>query len=267
MKQLTSDPHAREKPCLRCGYSLRKLEDSRNCPECGLAIWITLSGNESLDLSNPAWLRKQSLGTTLILAAQIALLAILLCAWMSWLVDALMLVALAIVAYFILHHAGMLVLSCPERRYPDRLRAMRIALRIFAALGLVAIAVPLLTLRWPDWTMVLTMAIVSLLIPASNIVAFAYLHRIGRRIPSRRARVVVRVLFVAPFAWPFFSCAQFDDAHRSAVVMAAVAIYALTAFGLLAYLFRRLRQAACEADVAWITLPDPHPSNRPENMV
>src|SRR5258706_15986243 len=65
-----SDPKAREKPCLRCGYSLRKIMDARNCPECGLSVWVSLNQNDSLDWSRPEWLRGISLAALVMAAAQ-----------------------------------------------------------------------------------------------------------------------------------------------------------------------------------------------------
>src|SRR4029078_12587027 len=47
--------HARLKPSVRCGYSLTRIADARNCPECGLAVRITLSGNSNLEWSSPGW--------------------------------------------------------------------------------------------------------------------------------------------------------------------------------------------------------------------
>src|SRR3954466_10596677 len=66
-----SDPKAREKPCLRCGYSLRKLLDARNCPECGLSVWVSLNSNDSLDWSRPDWLRAIALGALIMAGSQV----------------------------------------------------------------------------------------------------------------------------------------------------------------------------------------------------
>src|SRR3954447_17612684 len=66
-----SDPKAREKPCLRCGYSLRKLLDAKHCPECGLSMWLSLNANDSLDWSNPSWLRRLAFGGIILAPVQI----------------------------------------------------------------------------------------------------------------------------------------------------------------------------------------------------
>jgi hypothetical protein len=69
---IVSDKQGRLKPCLRCGYSLLHIAGARNCPECGLAVRISLSNDKSLCWSNPRWQRFD--------AAALALLAVgLLC--------------------------------------------------------------------------------------------------------------------------------------------------------------------------------------------
>jgi ribosomal protein S27AE len=49
VKQFQSDARAREKPCLRCGTSLRKNLDDKYCPECGLSVWLSLNLNDTLE--------------------------------------------------------------------------------------------------------------------------------------------------------------------------------------------------------------------------
>src|SRR5437764_6386117 len=74
---IKSDPRAREKPCLRCGYSLRKITDSNYCPECGLSVWLSLNQNDTLEMSNPDWLRRMALGLWVLAAASVIALAVL----------------------------------------------------------------------------------------------------------------------------------------------------------------------------------------------
>jgi len=67
-----SDKKAREKPCLRCGRSLRGVVDARHCPECGLAVWLSLGGNDALEWSNPPWLGRLSMVCGMLVLIQMA---------------------------------------------------------------------------------------------------------------------------------------------------------------------------------------------------
>lgn len=71
VREYVSDARAREKPCLRCGLSLRKHLDDRHCPQCGLSVWMSLNSNESLDYSNARWLRKASRGAWVMAGVQV----------------------------------------------------------------------------------------------------------------------------------------------------------------------------------------------------
>ena len=75
MRQILSDPRAREKPCLRCGRSLKKNLDDRHCPDCGLSLWISLNPNDSLEWSNAAWLRATAQGAWILAGAQLVAIA------------------------------------------------------------------------------------------------------------------------------------------------------------------------------------------------
>ncbi len=63
---LVSDKQARLKPCLRCGYSLLHIAGSKNCPECGLAVRVSLSGNTGLEWTNPRWQRFLAFGVSVL---------------------------------------------------------------------------------------------------------------------------------------------------------------------------------------------------------
>src|SRR5580765_57080 len=119
-----SDPRAREKPCLRCGYSLRKILDARNCPECGLSVWVSLNQNDSLDWSRPEWLRQIALGAFIMAAAQVLgiFMAVLIVAQeiFGWFVT-----AWVVAVYLLALNTGMILLSIPERRYPDKWKGYR----------------------------------------------------------------------------------------------------------------------------------------------
>ncbi len=134
---IKSDARAREKPCLRCGYSLRKLLDAKHCPECGLSMWLSLNSNDSLEWSNPSWLARLSLGAMVMAIAQpLALFAIALQADPKRFYNPPLLLALISGVYFLVYHAGLSALMSPERRYPDRIKNRRIAGLIIAPVGL-----------------------------------------------------------------------------------------------------------------------------------
>lgn len=84
IKRVISDPKARQKPCVRCGLSLKKHLDERYCPRCGLSVWMSLNQNDSLEYSNPAWLRKASTGAWVLAMAQPLALAAYLVAMLGW---------------------------------------------------------------------------------------------------------------------------------------------------------------------------------------
>src|SRR4051812_24082878 len=79
--RIMSDAKAREKPCLRCGYSLRKILDARYCPECGLSVWLSLNPDDSLDRSSPPWTRRLAMASWIMAAAQVIGLAAIVAAW------------------------------------------------------------------------------------------------------------------------------------------------------------------------------------------
>ena len=140
LKIIKSDPRAREKPCIRCGLSLRKLLDAKHCPQCGLSVWLSLSGNDALDWSNPAWLRALSIGTVVMAPAQLVALA----AYAMMLLPIAMPLeqrypwaAMLAGVYLIIYSMGLLLICRHERRYPDRLGAYRLAAQIAAVLGVI----------------------------------------------------------------------------------------------------------------------------------
>jgi len=215
---IKSDKRAREKPCLRCGYSLRKIE-SNHCPECGLSTWMSLNNNDALEWSRPEWLRRMSLGLGVMSGAQLLGLApYVILIWVmisaatgkpvqgffAWVSVAKLCAAVSLLVY----HGGMLMLTWSERRYPDRLKSWRIASWVVAG---IAAVFALLLMVWA-----LSLAGYGLLYTAMNVVVLAgifvalgYLRRLARRIPnSTLARVCGILMFVpvVPFlkVFPFF---------------------------------------------------------------
>lgn len=140
------DRKAREKPCLRCGYSLRKNFDAKYCPECGLSVWLSLSANDGLDWSSPPWLTRLAIASLVMAVAQllglVAYVGLLLAAYGDWF-HALHISAEKVdvlsgfgAAYTLLAAVAMLILASNENRHPDRWRRYKWAIRIIAGLGI-----------------------------------------------------------------------------------------------------------------------------------
>ena len=215
---LKSDARTRLKPCLRCGYSLRNNIDARNCPECGLAVRITLRGDDSLAWSNPAWLRRTALAMGVILFAHVGFLATVALIqilqlsvreFRSFSIPSRRLfLATGILASVsaVVFGIGAFLLAAFEGRYPDRLRAHRVWLRITAGL-LVPVAgwdlaqyIHRLRPMLPGWLDFVAMV-------ACALAVWAYLHAIERRVPNRRGmhfiECVASILGVAVVLLPF----------------------------------------------------------------
>ena len=234
MTIIKSDARAREKPCLRCGRSLRKLLDAKHCPDCGLSVWMSLNQNDALDWSNPAWLRALSVGTGIMAVAQVIVLAayaILMLPAAGPLEKRLPWAALLGGIYLIVYSMGLLLACRRERRYPDRLSGYRLAAQIAAVVGIVtgaalcAKGASTLAGGWPVYYPVpdampedfdpdvmaaygddpfapqvrgagwLTLA--KLVLAASAVTTFAYLRKLAQRIPnSTIARMSGYILFL-----------------------------------------------------------------------
>jgi hypothetical protein len=247
------DQRAREKPCLRCGYSLRKILDSRNCPECGLSIWISLNNNDALDWSRPDWLRLLSLGALIMAAAQalgIIATVVLLMPW--WLGS--MLSAIVIATYFLALGAGMLLLAAPEHRYPDELRGYRwslIAAAIVGALfglGLIAAANMgrLAFFRYSDW-----MQIVMLF---GAVTTLLYLRKLARRMGAPRLARLLAWLLILP-ALKFLQLSPywgFRFAYRFLRINDVLpALFIPISLVILIYLAFAFRKSARAAEANW----------------
>src|SRR5207302_7520373 len=142
-----SDKRAREKPCLRCGYSLRRI-DALHCPECGLSVWRSLNQNDALDWSHPEWLRKLALACFALAAVQgLGAVTYVLANFfflgpvyrLEWLIEAWLRAVrfepFIVAAYAAALAASLLLLSSHEGRYPDKWRGYRWGCRAAAALA------------------------------------------------------------------------------------------------------------------------------------
>jgi hypothetical protein len=261
---IKSDPRAREKPCLRCGYSLRKIE-STHCPECGLSVWMSLNQNDMLEWSRPEWLRRMAVGLWIMAGAQVIGLApyalVTVFAFFPptkgaagrWVEVALASVNVLGAAYLISYHAGLFFLTNNERRYPDRLKSWRIASWIIAGIaGLFSLL--LLAMAFNPWTFLYVHFALNVVVLASAIVTLGYLRRLAKRIPnSTLARICAWMMLapVIPFlkVFPFFGFYLIMQFLRLAEFLPVIYLPASALmFIWFAVLFRR---AAASADGSW----------------
>jgi hypothetical protein len=271
---LKSDARSRLKPCLRCGYSLRNNIDARNCPECGLAIRISLRGDDTLEMSNPQWVRAMSRATAVAALAPVGILMAL--GRVQWnffrggmdagvrdfarigLIAGASLLALCVAA-------GLLAM--PERRYPDRLRSRKRGLLIFASATLVTIGVEFARMMNVPGMPALPMFLQSTLAVIMALIVWSVLYELARRLPSRRCMRLIRLLAFAlaiGFVWMMMSALGFfvvflmqADPWGSLSLPWTIGslIYVPAAAVLLLYLSRQFRAAARQADRNWVTDP------------
>ena len=149
--------------CYRCGYPLIGIDDERPCPECGLLARRSRRTTDELHNSRPRWLRRISRGANLVLLAIVVAVAGLF-AW-PFAYRSVYMVLSTVMPYRLWNYGplfglgagavllfmGVLLLASAEGYPPaDRTdRRLRLALRLAAALPLVAIG--LLILRGVLW--------------------------------------------------------------------------------------------------------------------
>jgi len=234
-----ADRRAREKPCLRCGYSLRKLFETKRCPECGLPIFISLGNNQTLEWSNPAWVRKLSLACWVLAGAQLLLLTIFIAlhVWgsLGWIgpIREFSMRYLGIGSYLLIWHAATLLLAWPERRFPDKDRTLRIALQIVAGIGVLVGLLILYRIMANSFMLIDSLTFWEMALPlaliASHAIGWAYLRTLARRLPNRNltrlASIAVGTLLLAypigfyGLGWVWVNVLRWIYVPASAVVL------------------------------------------------
>ena len=128
-----------ELACGQCGYDLRGLPSTGDCPECGTPIRQTLAG-EALEWASRPWQRRVRLGCLLVLAGQACLAAGFL-AHLAHGGDVLLVFAPSAIA---ICAAGAWLIASPGPRtdVSSHDRFCRRALRVAAPAPVVAFALP-----------------------------------------------------------------------------------------------------------------------------
>jgi hypothetical protein len=212
---IKGDKKAREKPCLRCGYSLRRIE-SLHCPECGLSTWRSLNSNDALEWSNPPWLARVSMACAMLAGMQlVGLAAYVLMNLLSFRpalhFEGLMLLWFRGERWYRLVAGGyemglavcLWMLAGAEGRHPDKWKPYRLACRIVS--GLLAVVAVWMFIsgatRWgmPAWSgWIVARMMLTLSIIAGTLTSFAYLRKLAQRIPNSRVVWWSGCLLLAP---------------------------------------------------------------------
>lgn len=263
--------------CLRCGYDLRGLTESRNCPECGLALSISRSPDQWLRLSNPQWTARLLSGTHILILAQLVALAALLIItvvtdnFLRWSVNDPQVRAVCIFAagvYYLLFHAGMLMHTATEGRAVDPMRPLRWAMRAGAAMGLLGSAVALFdsinsisvdpaALDRLHLSGFLLRAILVL----NTLLAWSFYRRLALRLPSHALAVATSALLAALLVWA--AALALDIWTWGIITVWAFWLYLPVSLVLLLLFARALAAASHSAQIAWAVAQadEPKPSS------
>ena len=284
---IKSDPRAREKPCIRCGYSLRKITDSNYCPECGLSVWLSLNQNDTLEMSNPEWLRRIAWGLLVLAVASVLATAAFAPASVQAfrvmqyrnrmsqifreigpgdsraLIAALQAIPspypnLSLVrgiqfagaAALVLYLGGLVMATSNENRYPDRLKAMRVCARVLCAVAALALFLAfrqMLHQTWQSWAYVDWM--VRLVAVGTALLTWGYLGRLARRMPHKMLVRVCGGMMLALLFSLFYSFIRRSDWLPDFVPL----IYLPTSAAVFVWVAILLRRAARGADRHWGT--------------
>lgn len=272
---LVSDKRGRLKPCLRCGYSLAHIAGARNCPECGLAVRISLSDDRSLYWSNPRWQRFLAVAFGLLALGMICSILSSIAYWTTygadeeyysldsatlWFVNQFAMVTRELSP--IISGISLCLLAKGERRYPDRSLAAR---RIFLGAGIVVLILGLLraSLRrglWrilPDWgPSILFRTISGPWIPLIiSVLASAYALNLGKRGNSRLLTKVSQLPLYPSAAGFLVWLLHFDRLFWPLRSIIWDWLFPLSMIGMLALTIRVLISNSREADANWTTDP------------
>jgi hypothetical protein len=272
---LISDKMARLKPCLRCGYSLRGVASAKNCPECGLAVRISLSGNRGLEWTNPRWQRflafafgvlafglfcktLSSAGDWVIYGAdghlyQLSHLTLSIVVWLTTITGEVSPIACG---------SALCLLAKGEGRHPDESRAAR---RVMLSAGILILSLGLL---WalgeyglsdsiPKWGLhIIWWCLSGPWIPLIVcVLACSYASDLGKRGNSRLLATVSQLPIWPTAAGLVFWLFTIDRIIWPLRSIIWDWLFPLSMLAMLAVTLRMLLRGAREADLNWATDP------------
>jgi hypothetical protein len=283
---IKADQRGREKPCLRCGYSLRKITDSNYCPECGLSVWLSLNQNDTLEMCNPDWLRRMAVGLWILAAASVISLAVLtpvtVQAFRTMLFrqrfyaalrqgrldeedpkkaaaayaalrpptrlnfSTIRVIALAGAGAIVIYQAGVILLTSGEGRYPDRLLGFRVGARVVA--GLAGLTLVIMLIHGVRLALLAPPEwLTRLVMITAAMITFGHLRALAKRVPDQRLARLCGWIMLAPLVSLFYSFIRDSDWPPDFIPLAFFAVAAVV-FVRFAMLLRRL---AVLADRQW----------------
>ena len=177
----TADLDTRDRPCVRCGYSLMGHDEHARCPECGLATYWSLRAPEKLSQYPAAWIARMSWATRLLLLTYAGAAAALLAGFAGYLSATDIIVFYLYTAAAALQLCGMWALSTSSGHWSEpRAAVNRLILRL-APIGPLLAGVFAIVLNYRHSNLLLRLTIVCVLlgIPAPAAV-FVRLRAIAR---------------------------------------------------------------------------------------
>ncbi|MFO0840120.1 MAG: hypothetical protein U1D55_16555 [Phycisphaerae bacterium] len=185
--------------CRKCGYNLRGLNALTRCPECGVAVGLSLRG-DLLRFANPAWVELLGRGISLILwGIVVSAIAGLVSAMLSRLVGGAIPALLATASSLVgLWGAWLVTTPDPSRVGEDVYGGYRRTVRVCLALGLVGSTFALfehISLPPPLGALCFVAAFVAgLATVPGEFAKYSYFAKLAERIPDpalvKRARLL-----------------------------------------------------------------------------
>lgn len=176
-------------PCRGCGYNLRSLAYTSDCPECALPVGLSIRSDRLCD-ANPAWLGRLRLGVALLIPVTILLRFLNVSAGFGFPAlpqFALYLLGMTTLAAIL---SGLWFLTDPEpnaarlARHDRTRRWLRAMVVVTAASYVLKQAIWLLGIPIPAWAPI-SVSLSAVIRVTRTLLILMYLRALARRIPDR----------------------------------------------------------------------------------